>query len=77
MTQTNGKRYGFKTGSWGITIVRLSDNATVFLQGDEEGELERQLGALDHIEYPFGPFSDYESHLDVVLDQYDSVMEVS
>ena len=58
-------------------ITRLKDRASVYLQGDDAVEIESQLDALDATAekgYPIGPFVDYASHLDAILDAYDTVM---
>lgn len=60
-----------------ITITRKYDGATAFLQGDDTLDLRESLERLEEIDYPSGPFSDIYQHRDVVLDQYDTVMEVN
>jgi len=73
----SGRKYQAKEDSWGnIRITRLSDNASAYLQGDDTNDLRDSLERLELTAYPSGPFQDYESHLDVVLDQYDTVMTV-
>jgi hypothetical protein len=73
-----GNNYGAIVDHFGfITIVRKSDGADVLLQGDDALYLREALAQLDTIEYPSGPFQTYESHLDVVLDQYDTVLTVT
>lgn len=59
-----------------ITIVRNSDNASCFLQGDEALEFERQYAILKTIEYPSGCFQTHESHVDACLNAYDDVMTI-
>lgn len=57
-----------------ITITRLVDGASVFLQGDDAIEFLDNHRILDTIEYPSGPFKTSEEHVDACLDQYDNVM---
>lgn len=59
-----------------ITIVRNSDNASCFLQGDEGLEFERDYVILNTIAYPSGCFQTYESHVDACLNAYDDVMTI-
>ena len=71
----HGNRYGYKRDGVGILIRRESDNAEVYLQGDDAVELEIQIDQLDEIAYPSGLFQTYEDHLDCLLDQYNTVMQ--
>jgi hypothetical protein len=74
----NGHLYSVWTDRFGNALItRLQDRASVYLQGDDAVEIESQLDALDATAekgYPIGPFKDYESHLDAILDAYDTVM---
>ena len=71
-----GKGYGYQQDSFGNILVRREeDSAEVYLQGDDANLLRAELNALDAIEYPCGPFQNYEEHLDVILGQYDTVMQ--
>lgn len=73
-----GYKYRVQTDSFGNALItRLHDKASVYLQGDDAVEVESQLDALEataETGYPKGPFPDYASHLDAVLDAYDTVM---
>ena len=73
-----GHKYSVKTDRFGnAEIVRLRDNASVYLQGDDAVEIESQMDALEATAengYPIGPFADFESHLDAILDAYDDVL---
>lgn len=73
-----GYRYRVQTDRFGNALLtRLKDKASVYLQGDDAVEIESQLDALEATAqggYPVGPFEDYASHLDAVLDAYDAVM---
>ena len=77
MTRT-GHIYKVQTDRFGNALItRLSDKASVYLQGDDAVEIESQLDALEATAekgYPIGPFRDFESHLDAILDPYDTVM---
>lgn len=77
MTRT-GYKYRAQTDRFGNALItRLHDKASVYLQGDDAVEIESQLDALEATAqggYPAGPFEDYASHLDTVLDGYDAVM---
>ena len=77
MTRT-GYLYRVQTDRFGNALVtRLSDKKSVYLQGDDAVEVESQLDALEasaETGYPKGPFEDYASHLDAVLDAYSEVM---
>lgn len=56
-------------------ITRLSDGASVFMQGDDAQEIESQLDALDaSLEMHGGKF-DYPRALDRMLDAYDTVLK--
>lgn len=73
-----GHKYSLKTNGFGAEIVRLHDGASVFMQGDDAVEIESQMDALEataETGYPKGPFADYESHLDAILDAYDTVLQ--
>lgn len=78
MTRT-GYNYRVQTDRFGNALItRLRDKASVYLQGDDAVEIENQLDALEATAakgYPIGPFVDYASHLDAVLDAYDTVMQ--
>lgn len=73
-----GYKYRVQTDRFGNALItRLRDKASVYLQGDDAVEVESQLDALEataETGYPIGPFPDYASHLDAVLDAYDTVM---
>lgn len=77
MTRT-GYIYRVQTDRFGNALItRLHNKASVYLQGDDAVEIESQLDALEATAeqgYPTGPFADYASHLDAVLDAYDTVM---
>jgi hypothetical protein len=77
MTRT-GYNYRVQTDRFGNALItRLKDKASVYLQGDDAVEIESQLDALEATAekgYPIGPFADYASHLDAILDAYDTVM---
>lgn len=77
MTRT-GYRYRVQTDRLGNALLtRLKDKASVYLQGDDAVEIESQLDALEATAekgYPIGPFPDYATHLDAILDAYDTVM---
>ena len=62
-----------RIGNW--TITRLSDGASVYLQGDDAIEFSDNHRILDAITYPSGPFKTYEGHVDACLDAYTDVME--
>jgi len=68
MTYKGNKFGAIVDRSGSITIVRKSDGATAFLQGDDTLDLHESLAKMDSIEYPIGPFQTYEQHLDAVLD---------
>ena len=73
----DGNKYKAVIGNIGATITRKSDNAEVFMQGDDRDEIESQMDALDATAekgYPIGPFKSYEQHIDAILDAYDDVM---
>jgi hypothetical protein len=76
---TTGHKYSVRTDRFGNAVIaQLSDNASVYLQGDDAVEVESQLDALDATAaggYPIGPFQDYESHLDAILSAYDDVLK--
>jgi hypothetical protein len=73
-----GYIYRVQTDRFGNALItRLKDRASVYLQGDDAVEIESQLDALEATAekgYPVGPFADYASHLDAVLDTYSTVM---
>ncbi len=72
-----GNRYNLVIGNIGATIMRKSDKATVFMQGDDRDEMESQMDALDATAekgYPVGPFKSYAEHIDAILDAYDDVL---
>ena len=72
----NGNHYSAKSDSFGnVTILRKSDLATVYLQGDEAVEFVDNHRILDAIEYPSGPFTTQAEHVDACLDAYDEVMQ--
>jgi len=72
----NGNRYSAKEGRFGtVLILRKSDMATVFLQGDDAIEFLDNHKILDAMEYPCGPFKTLAEHVDACLDQYDVVMQ--
>lgn len=70
-----------------VTITNPEGTHDVFLQGDSADSLLAEIAELDKIWFrrygptrsfrrkPFGPFADYESHLDVILDAYEDIME--
>lgn len=64
-----------RMGHW--TVTRLSDGASVYLQGDDAVEFSDTHRILDAIEYPSGPFETAEQHIDACLDAYESVMVVT
>jgi hypothetical protein len=71
-----GNKFSYTDDQFGnIRIVRLADGADVYLQGDDTNDLRDSLANLELIEYPSGPFKTFEEHLDVVLDQYETVLE--
>ena len=71
-----GNKFGAIVDRCGfITIVRISDGANCFLQGDDTLDLQESLLKMDSIDYPTGPFQTYEQHLDAVLDQYETIMQ--
>lgn len=61
-----------RMGHW--TITRLSDGASVYLQGDDAIEFTDNHRILDAIEYPSGPFKTAADHIDACLDCYEEVM---
>src|ERR1700690_1959342 len=71
MTHT-GYNYKVQTSRFGSALItRLRDGASVYLQGDDAVEIESQLDALEATAaqgYPTGPFVDYASHLDAILE---------
>ncbi len=75
-----GHKYRVQTDRFGnALIVRLHDRANVYLQGDDAVEIESQLDASEATAsngYPAGPFEDYASHLDAMLDAYDAVLQL-
>lgn len=81
----NGNHYTAEVNRFGhVTIKRLADNASVYLQGDDAiefcTEYARFLGWNydgESIVYPSGPFQTEAEHIDACLDQYDGVMEVT
>jgi len=74
----NGNKFAAIVDRMGrITVVRKSDGADVFLQGDDTLDLHKSLLKMESIEYPIGPFQTYEEHLDVVLDQYETIMQTA
>ena len=71
----NGNHYSAKTDRFGnVTILRKSDLATVYLQGDDAVEFLDNHRILEAIEYPSGPFKTSAEHVDACLDAYDEVM---
>jgi hypothetical protein len=78
MTRT-GYKYRVQTDRIGNALItRLSDKASVYMQGDDAVEIESQLDALEATAengYPIGPFVDYASHLDAILDAYETVLQ--
>jgi hypothetical protein len=75
-----GYKYRVQTDRLGNALItRLHDKASVYLQGDDAVEIESQLDALEATAekgYPIGPFVDYASHLDAILDAYDTVLSL-
>ena len=61
-----------RMGNW--TITRLSDMASVYLQGDDAVEFTDNHRILDAIEYPSGPFKTAAEHIDACLDAYETIM---
>ena len=61
-----------RLGNW--TITRFSDNASVYLQGDDAVEFADNHRILDAISYPSGPFKTYEEHVDACLLYYTVLM---
>ena len=57
-----------------ITIVRKYDAASCFLQGDDAADLQASIERLESEQYPIGPFPNFATHLDAVLDAYESVI---
>lgn len=73
-----GNHYSAATDRMGnVTITRLADMASCYLQGDDAVEFADNHRVLDAIEYPSGPFRTYEEHVDACLGQYDEIMTVS
>jgi hypothetical protein len=71
----NGHKYSAKEDRMGnVTILRKSDGASCYLQGDDAIEFLDNHRILDAIDYPSGPFKTAADHVDACLDQYDSVM---
>ncbi len=74
-----GYMYRVQTDRFGNALItRLRDRASVYLQGDDAVEVESQLDALAataQAGYPIGPFADYASHLDAILDAYDTILK--
>ena len=72
----NGNHYSAKTDGLGnVTILRKSDLASIYLQGDDAIEFVDNHRILDAIEYPSGPFQTAAEHVDACLDQYDEAIE--
>jgi hypothetical protein len=59
-------------GNWAIT--RLSDGASVYLQGDDATEFEDNTRILDAMTYPNRLFKTAEDEIDSCLSEYESVM---
>lgn len=58
-----------------VVITRLSDLATVYLQGDEAVEFIDNHRILDATTYPCGPFQNSKEHVDALLDAYNQCVE--
>ncbi len=72
----NGNHYSAVEDRMGnVTILRKSDMATVYLQGDDAVEFLDNHRILYAIEYPSGPFKTSAEHVDACLDAYDEVMQ--
>ena len=58
--------------------VEITDNDTgksCYLQGDDSIDLRDTMEYMEDIEYPSGPFTCYEMHLDVILSDYSDILE--
>jgi hypothetical protein len=62
-----------RIGNW--TIIRVSDGASCYLQGDDAIEFSDNHRILDAIEYPSGPFQTLAEHIDASLSEYETVMQ--
>lgn len=72
----HGNYYKASEDSWGnITITRLSDGASCYLQGDDAIAFRDDYCGLEDIVYPSGPFKTPEEHVDACLSEYDTVLQ--
>ena len=70
-----GNVYTATSDRWGnITIVRKHDAADCFLQGQDANDLQACIDRLETEQYPIGPFPNFATHLDAVLDAYEPVI---
>ena len=71
----NGNKYSAREDRIGnVLILRKTDMASCYLQGDDAVEFLDNHRILDAIDYPSGPFKTLADHVDACLDAYDSVM---
>lgn len=71
----NGNKYSAVRDRMGnVTIIRKSDGASCYLQGDDATEFVDNHRILEAIEYPSGPFKTSAEHVDACLDEYSVVM---
>jgi hypothetical protein len=59
----------------GIVLRRLRDGNSLFLQGDDATRFIADVEPLKETQYPYGPFSCYEEHLDYLIGQYSEQMK--
>lgn len=70
--------YDYSDEGYAVIVTRLSDGASVCLQGDDATNITEEIDAVDRVWAGEQKtcFTCYEEHLDSILGAYDEVMEV-